>query len=111
MMETRTGRSESANQEHSRPHVRVAARAHERIGFLAIFGAALSGFAGAGLWVVAASAIALVALSQAEFGFLYQRARDVGRSELANFTLAYSILNALIATSAAYAMGLFFRFI
>lgn len=90
--------------------VRVAAgRARGMIGFTAIFGAALSGYAGVGVWAIVMAAIALVSLSQAQYGALYRRAHGLGLTEITHSTLLQSLLNALTATSVAYAFGWLIR--
>lgn len=92
--------------------VRVAAsRGRPLIGYTAILAAALSGYAGLGLWTIALTALALVSLSQAEYGHLYRRGRELGLSALVQSTLWQSICHALIATTGAYAVGLLFRLI
>lgn len=75
------------------------------IGYLAIFGCALSGYSGLGIWAIAASSLALAALSQAEYGLLYKRARDGGHFGVAQSTSMHSLSNALLASSGAYAAG------
>jgi hypothetical protein len=90
--------------------VRVAPlRGYALIGFTAIFAAAVSGYAGVGLWAIAATALALFLLSQAEYGHLYRRGRDLGLSGAVQSTLLQSACNALLATTGAYAVGLVFR--
>lgn len=90
--------------------VRVAAgRAQGMIGFLAIFAAALSGYAGIGIWAVAASALALAALSQAQYGEIYQDARDRGHSGAAFETVLSSLMNSVLAAGGAYTVGVFLR--
>lgn len=81
------------------------------IGFTAIFAAAVSGYAGLGLWTIALTALALVSLSQAEYGSLYRRGRALGLTDFTQATLLQSICNALLATTGAYAVGLVLRVI
>jgi len=81
------------------------------IGFIAIFGAALSGFAGVGIWAVAAAAIALAALSQARFGALYKRADSLGLRSQAQPFLLISALNAVATTAIAYVAGVGLQYI
>lgn len=81
------------------------------IGFLAVFASALSGYGGIGVWAIAASALALAALSQAEYGFLYKRAREGGQVDAAQSTAMLSLANALLASGGAYVAGLALRFL
>ena len=90
--------------------VRVAAgRAHDMIGYIAIFASALSGYGGLGVWSIGATALALAALSYAEYGALYRRGQELGLTKVTQSALLQSLANALIATSAAYGMGWVFR--
>lgn len=95
--------------------VRVgAAQEHPLIGFTgftAIFAAAVSGYAGLGIWTIALTALALFSLSQAEYGHLYRRGRALGLTDITTSTMLQSACNAMLATTGAYAMGLVFRFI
>ena len=92
--------------------VRVAARrVHCMIGYMSIFGAAISGYADLGVWTVAATAIALASLSQAEYSTLYRRGKELGLTEVTLSTALQSFANALIAATSAYAMGWIFRLI
>ena len=79
------------------------------LGFLAIFAAALAGFAGLGIWAVAAGAIALASLSYAEHYQLYRRGQELGVTEVLRGTVVRSFANALIASGGAYAAGLLLR--
>lgn len=79
------------------------------IAYTAIFAAALSGYAGVGIWAIALTAIALISLSHAEYGGLYRRGKEMGVTGLVQSTLLQSACNALIATAGAYAVGLLFR--
>ncbi|MFT7573896.1 MAG: hypothetical protein ACI9XZ_000258 [Alphaproteobacteria bacterium] len=56
-------------------------RIAEMLEFLAIFGAAIGGFAGMPPWVIAASAIALASLSYAENYKLYRRGQELGLTD------------------------------
>lgn len=92
--------------------VRVAARrGTSMIAYTAIFAAALSGYAGVGLWAVALTAIALASLSYAEYGGLYRRGKELGLIGMTQSTMLQSATNALLATGAAYAVGCVFRLI
>jgi hypothetical protein len=81
------------------------------IGFTAIFAAALSGYAGLGLWTIALTALALFSLSQAEYGHLYRRGRALGLGEITQSTMLQSACNALLATCGAYGVGLVLRLV
>jgi hypothetical protein len=87
----------------------VPAWGSKLIGYLAILGAALSGYAGLQPWAIAAAAIALASLSYAEHHRLYRRANEMGFSSLIDGVILRSFVNALIATGGAYGMGLVFR--
>ncbi len=92
-------------------HVRVAAWGYSMIGFTVIFAAAISGYAGLGIWAIAVTAIALVSLSYAEYSGLYRRGQELGLTSLTQSTLLQSACNAAIATTGAYAAGLVLRMI
>ena len=79
------------------------------LGFLAIFGAAMAGYAGSQPWVIAGAAIALMSLSYAEHYALYRQAQERGEAELLQSVTLGSAFNALAATSLAYGCGLFLR--
>lgn len=79
------------------------------LGFLAVFAAAVSGFAGLGIWAAVACAIALASLSYAEHYQLYRRGQEMGLTEVLRGTVVRSFANALIASGGAYAAGLLLR--
>lgn len=81
------------------------------IAYFAILGVALAGFGNMGPWVVAIGAIALASVSQARFGDLYRRGREAGLSAAVDSTMLRSLGNALLASSAAYGLGLVLRWI
>lgn len=81
------------------------------VAFIAIFAAALSGYAGVGVWAVALTAIALASLSHAEYGSLYRRGRDLGLGDVVQSTVLQSFGNALVATTAAYVAGWLLRLV
>lgn len=90
--------------------VRVAARrGTSMIAYTAIFASALSGYAGAGLWAIPLTAIALASLSYAEYGGLYRRGKELGLIGMTQSTMLQSATNALLATGAAYTVGWVFR--
>lgn len=80
------------------------------LSFIAILAAALSGFAGLGIWAAAACAIALASLSYAEHYQLYRRGQELGLTDALRSTVLRSFVNALIASGGAYAGGVVFRF-
>lgn len=79
------------------------------LSFGVILAAAISGFAGVGVWAVAACAIALASLSYAEHFHLYRRGQELGLTEALRSTVLRSFLNALVASGGAYACGLLLR--
>ena len=81
------------------------------LGFLTIFAAALAGFAGLGIWAVAAGAIALASFSYSEHQPLYRRGQELGLTEVLRATVVRSFANALIASGGAYVAGLLLRVI
>jgi hypothetical protein len=104
--------AESPDTQPAANHVRVAARrALGMVGFLTIFGAALSGYAGVGIWAILLSALALLSLSQARYGALYLRADSLGLSSAAQPYLLISALNAVATTAIAYVAGVGFQYI
>lgn len=92
--------------------VRVTAtRGTSMIAYTAIFAAALSGYAGVGLWAVALTAVALVSISQAEHAGLYRRGKALGLTDATNATMLQSAMNALLASGGAYGVGLVLRLV
>lgn len=75
------------------------------LGFLAIFGAAIGGYAGMPPWVIAASAIALASLSYAEHYRLYRRGQELGLGGLVEGTMLRSVFHAVVAAGGAYGGG------
>ncbi len=90
--------------------VRVALqRTRNMVGYIAILGAAICGYASVGAWAIAISALALASLSQAEYGTLYRRTAELGLSS-AGFSVAMKSLgNALLASGGAYLGGVLLR--
>lgn len=78
------------------------------LGYFAILGASVAGYAGIGAWAIAAATIALAATSYAHHEHHYETAHDIG-SRVADFVLLRSIGNSLIAASIAYGFGLLVR--
>lgn len=81
------------------------------IPFVAIFGAALSGYASVGPWIIAVAALALFAVSRAENAALYESAQESHHASILAGTTLASALNAFLATGGAYASGLLFQYI
>ena len=101
-------------------HVTVKSRLVVRVGlewtmdmaaYVAIFAAALSGFAGLGLWPIGAISAVLVALSFTDYGALYLRAAERGFIWEARATFVQSCANAVAASGIAYVAGVVFRLV
>jgi len=75
------------------------------LGYLAVLGAAVGGYAGLELWIIAAAAIALASVSRAQYSELYEPGRDIGSDRIVNSVMIRSLSNALVASSIAYAGG------
>jgi len=78
------------------------------LGYLVILGAAIGGYAGGPPWIIAASAIALMAISYSEHYQFYRRGQELGLTELLENTVLRSALNAAIAAGGAYGVGMMF---
>ncbi|RUO97828.1 hypothetical protein [Hyphomicrobium sp.] len=79
------------------------------IGYLAILGAAICGYAAVGAWAVLVAALALASLSQAEYGALYRRSAELGLGSLGFSVAMKSLGNALLASGGAYVGGVLLR--
>lgn len=79
------------------------------IAYSIIFGTSLAAYAGTGAWVIAIATLGLLALSYAEKQGLLRRAAEFGDIAVSERSFATSIFNAVCATGAAYAFGLFMR--
>jgi hypothetical protein len=75
------------------------------LGYLAVFGAALAGYAGLGPWVIAVAAVALASVSRAQYADLYERGRDLGLISIIDSAMLRSFGNALVAAAVAYGGG------
>ena len=75
------------------------------LGYLAIFGATLAGYAGLGPWVVAVAAIALASVSRAQYADFYERGRELGAQQITDPAMLRSMCNAVIAGATAYGFG------
>lgn len=75
------------------------------LSFFIIFGASLAGYAGVGPWALGAGAIGLASLSYSERYGLIRRANELGLGDAVEGTLAGSLVNAVAASTGAYAGG------
>ena len=75
------------------------------IAYLAIFCVALAGYAGVSPWVIGAAALALASVSYAEHWRTYERGREIGLYRIVDSVMLRSVLNATIASAAAYGFG------
>jgi hypothetical protein len=81
------------------------------IGYLAVLGASLGGYAGLGPWVIAVAAIALASVSRAQYSGLYERGRDLGLPHIVDAVMLRSFGNALVAAAIAYGGGWLLRIV
>lgn len=79
------------------------------LGFLMILAACIAGYGNLGVWVIAASAIALASASYAEHHALYKRGQELGLTDTVRATVLRSFGNGLIGAGAAYFCGWFLR--
>jgi hypothetical protein len=79
------------------------------IGYLAVFGSSLGGYAGLGPWVIAVAAIALASVSRAQYSELYERGRGLGLLDSIDTVMLRSFGNALLAAGVAYGGGWLLR--
>lgn len=75
------------------------------MGFIAIFGAAVAGYAGLPVSVVLIAAGALFLMSLAHHDWLYAEAQRAGLRRTTAAVMALSALNGLVATGAAFGAG------
>ena len=80
------------------------------LAYFAIFTSSIAGFAGGPLWIIAAAAIALSALSQIRYGHLYQRGREAGLLQMVDQVMLRSFANAFTTSAVAYGFGWLLRF-
>jgi hypothetical protein len=112
MRQFRNFAESDSQQERAETPVRVElGRTRGVIGYFAILGAALCGFASAGAWTIVVAAIALASLSQVEYGHLYRRAAEADMGALGFTTALKSLGNALLASGGAYLGGIILRLI
>lgn len=102
---------ESANHSE-RAEIRarvVLERTRNLVGFIAIFGAVICGYASVGAWTIVIATLALASLSQAEYGALYRRTAELDLGSLGFSVALKSLGNALLASSGAYLGGVLLR--
>lgn len=75
------------------------------LAYMAVFACALSGYAGAPAWTIAAGAIALAAVSYSANATSYGRASELGLARVASLGLLRSLFNSLIAAGGAFIGG------
>jgi len=93
-------------------NVHVAAkRTYPLIGFIALFGACLSGYAGLGPWLIILTASTLAIASRGKYDALYERGKALHLSEALLTTALKSFGNGLAASLACYLAGLLLRII
>jgi hypothetical protein len=80
-------------------------------GFLLLLSMAVAGVLGLGWWAPALGGIALHLTVADKYWQLWGLAREVGKERTAASVWAVSLLQALLASSGAYAMGLAFAWV
>jgi hypothetical protein len=81
------------------------------LAFLSILLVACCGLAGAPMWSVPVATLALATISYARHHLLFRRATDLGLQDQIDQTLLGSLLNGLVASTAAYGCGAALRFL
>jgi hypothetical protein len=81
------------------------------LAFLAIILVAFCGLGAAPMWSVPVAALALATISYARHLLLFRRAADLGLQDEIDHTLVGSLLNGLVASTAAYGCGAGLRFL
>lgn len=76
-------------------------------GFFVILAASIAGYSGLGAWSIALAALGLLTLSYFERQRLIGRTYELGATALAERAWIGSLVNAVCATGAAYAFGVF----
>ena len=76
-----------------------------------IFLVALCGLAAAPMWSVPVGALVLATISYTRHHILFRRAADLGLQDAIDQTLLGSVLNGLVASTAAYGCGAALRFL
>jgi hypothetical protein len=79
------------------------------LGFLTILAACIAGYGNLGVWVIAASAIALASATYAEHHALSKRGQELGLTDTVRATVLRSFGNGLVGAGAAYFCGWFLR--
>jgi hypothetical protein len=75
------------------------------LGFLCILAATIAGMMQTPPWTIGAAAIALAALSRAEYATTYQDGERLGRHALLDRAMIESLANATLVSAAAYGGG------
>jgi len=73
--------------------------------FIVILASTMAGFIGLPAWAIAVTAPMLVLLSMINHRALYARAQRLGAHDAVSIVIVESTKNALIACTAAYALG------
>ena len=81
------------------------------IAFTSIMVVTFCGLAAAPMWSVPVAALALATISYARHHLLFRRAADLGLQNQIDQTLLRSLLNGLVASTAAYGCGAALRFL
>ena len=76
-----------------------------------IFLVSICGYIHAPIWSVGLATIALSSLSYGKHYYLYRRGTELGLYDVVDQTFKASLLNALVATMVAYAVGALVRMI
>lgn len=106
---SRTIESANHTMRAARPVRVVLERTRNVIGYIAIFGAVICGYASVGAWAIAISALALASLSQAQYSGLYRRTAELGLGSFGFSVAMKSFGNALLASGGAYLGGVLLR--
>ena len=81
------------------------------LAFTSIVVVAFCGLAAAPMWSVPIAALALATISYSRHQPLFRRAADLGLQDHIDQTLLRSLVNALVASTAAYGCGAALRFL
>ena len=81
------------------------------LGLICILTATICGLLAVPAWSVPVAAVALASVSYARHHALFRRAADLGMQEAIDQTLVGSLLNGLVASTAAYGCGAALRFL
>jgi hypothetical protein len=81
------------------------------VALAAILVVSFCGLAAAPVWSVPVAALALATISYARHHVMFRRATDLGLQEAIDHTLLGSLMNASVASAAAYGCGAAIRFL